>query len=147
LLVICGITLIVIGMIFGDAFAVFVLHQNANRIGEALMAATDAVAAKDSVAVEGLFRNIGGLLENRGTKVDAHVHVIGFGYLALLLALIQPHVAFTERTLKRLPEVQPALCDRMGEHPGGPGRTARDRSLHRRADRFVAKAAWRWGEN
>ena len=101
-LIIGGITLIVAGMIFGDLFAVFVLHQNANRIGETLTAVTDAVAAKDSSAVNSYFTRIGGLLENRGTKVDTHVHVIDFGYLALLLALIQPYVALAERARKRL---------------------------------------------
>jgi hypothetical protein len=102
LLIIGGIGLVVAGMIFGDVFAVFVLHQNANRIGATLMAATDAVATKNSTEVDGLFRTIGGFLENRGTKVDAHVHVIDFGYLALLLALIQPYVALAERARKRL---------------------------------------------
>jgi len=102
LLIIGGITLVLVGMIFGDVFAVFVLHQNANRIGAALMAATDAVASKDSALVLAQFTNIGGMLENRGTKVDAHVHVIDFGYLALLLALIQPYVALSELTRKRL---------------------------------------------
>ena len=102
LLIIGGIVLIVAGMIFGDVFAVFVLHQNGNRIGVALMAVTDAVAAKDPAAVFVHFASIGGLLENRGTKVDTHVHMIDFGYLGLLLALIQPYVALAERTRKRL---------------------------------------------
>ena len=101
-LIVCGITLILAGMIFGDLFAVFVLHQNGGRIGETLTAVTDAVAAKDSAAVNTLFSKIGGLLENRGTKVDTHVHVIDFGYLALLLALLQPQIAFRERVRKRL---------------------------------------------
>lgn len=104
-LVVGGIVLIVAGMIFGDVFAVFVLHQNGNRIGEALVAVTDAVASKDADAVSSHFADIGGLLENRGTKVDAHVHMIDFGYLALLLALIQPYVALTERARKRLAAV------------------------------------------
>jgi hypothetical protein len=102
LLIVGGITLVVAGMIFGDVFAVFVLHQNANRIGAALMSATEAVASKDSALVLAQFTNIGGMLENRGTKVDAHVHVIDFGYLALLLALIQPYVALSELTRRRL---------------------------------------------
>jgi hypothetical protein len=101
-LIIGGIVLIIAGMIFGDVFAVFVLHQNGNRIGEALMAVTDAVAAKDPAAVAVHFTRIGGLLENRGTKVDTHVHMIDFGYLALLLALIQPYVALAGRARKRL---------------------------------------------
>ncbi|HWO32072.1 MAG TPA: hypothetical protein VNO32_25020, partial [Candidatus Acidoferrum sp.] len=36
LLVLGGIGLILIGMIFGDIFAVFVLHQNAERVGVSL---------------------------------------------------------------------------------------------------------------
>jgi hypothetical protein len=101
-LIVAGITLILAGMIFGDVFAVFVLHQNANRIGETLTAVTDAVAAKDPAAVNTYFAKIGGFLENRGTKVDTHVHVIDFGYLALLLALLQPRVVLRERARKRL---------------------------------------------
>lgn len=102
LLIIGGIVLIVAGMIFGDVFAVFILHQNGKRIGDALMAVTDAVAAKDPDAVAANFSRIGSLLENRGTKVDSHVHIIDFGYLALLLALIQPFVALSERIRKWL---------------------------------------------
>jgi hypothetical protein len=97
LLVIGGIALICAGMILGDIFAVFVLHQNAGRIGETLITAAQAVAQRNPADVSSHFENIGSLLENRGTKVDAHVHIIDFGYLALLLALIQPFVAFDER--------------------------------------------------
>lgn len=96
LFVLGGIALIAAGMIFGDIVAVFVLHQNAGRIGEHLLAATRAVAAQAPNAVLPHFTAIGHLLENRGTKVDTHVHVIDFGYLALLLALVQPYVALSE---------------------------------------------------
>jgi hypothetical protein len=102
MLVIGGIALIITGLVFGDIFAVFVLHQNANRIGERLLAATQAVAAGKSGAVTADFAAIGGFLENRGTKVDTHVHVIDFGYLALLLAGVQPYIALHERSKKRL---------------------------------------------
>jgi hypothetical protein len=44
------------------------------------------------------FTDVGTFLENRGTKVDTHVHMIDFGYLALLLAALQPWVAFGEKT-------------------------------------------------
>jgi hypothetical protein len=98
--VIGGIGLILCGMIFGDIFAAFILHPNANRIGENLLAATRAVALRDPQAAGTAFQNIGGLLENRGTKVDAHSHMIGFGYIALLMALLQPYVSFSE-TAKR----------------------------------------------
>lgn len=102
LLIIGGIGLIALGMIFGDIFAVFILHQNAARISEALLAATHAIGAQDAHGVLDHFSAIGRFLEHRGTKVDAHAHMITFGYLALLLALIQPYVALDERRKKRM---------------------------------------------
>ncbi len=48
------------------------------------------------------FATVGRLLENRGTKVDTHVHIINVGYLALLIALLQPYIALGERRKKRL---------------------------------------------
>jgi hypothetical protein len=102
LLVFGGIALIATGMLFGDIFAVFVLHQNGGQTGQALLAAAQAVAAQDSLAVKTAFANVGALLEDRGTKVDAHVHMIGAGYLALILALIQPYVALSVSAKKLL---------------------------------------------
>jgi hypothetical protein len=101
ILIFGGIALIAGGMLFGDIFAVFVLHQNAGLQGQALIAATQAVAAKNPVAVKDIFSSLGGLLEDRGTKVDAHVHLTDAGYLAVLLALVQPFIAFPHRR-KRL---------------------------------------------
>ena len=102
LLTLAGIGMILLGMIFGDIFAVFVLHQNAARVGSSLAAAAQAAADGDVAAVASHFKNTGGFLENRGTKVDTHVHLIAFGYLALLLALIQPWVKFAEAGRRRL---------------------------------------------
>ena len=101
LLVLAGLALILIGMIFGDVFAIFVLHQNARRVGASLAASAHAALAGDRSAVALNFRDVGAFLENRGTKVDTHVHLIGFGYLALLLAVIQPWIALTERARQR----------------------------------------------
>jgi hypothetical protein len=97
-----GIALIAAGMLFGDIFAVFVLHQNGASTGQALLAATQAVSAHNATAVKDIFANIGGLLEDRGTKVDAHVHMTDVGYLALLLALLQPYVALAPMRKKAL---------------------------------------------
>jgi hypothetical protein len=105
LLILGGLVLVLVGMLFGDIFAVFVLHQNADRIGEHLLAATEAVATGDAAAAESHIFSIGGpggFLENRGTKVDTHVHIIVFGYAALLLALVLPYVAWGERRKKQL---------------------------------------------
>jgi len=105
LLLIGGIALIVAGMIFGEIFAVFVLHQNAGRTGQKLLAATLAVAARNSAGVRAQFQGIGAELEDRGTKVDTHVHLTGFGYLALLLALVQPYLAISERRKRQLASI------------------------------------------
>src|SRR5437868_11298501 len=102
LLVFGGIARIAGGMRFGDIFAVFVLHQNVGETGAALLAATQAVAAQNPAAVKDAFTRIGGLLEDRGTKVDTHVHMTDSGYLALLLALVQPYVALSNWRKKLL---------------------------------------------
>ena len=91
-----GIALILTGMIFGDIFAVFTLHQNAAQVGASLEGAANAALAGNRHTVLANFQNVGAFLENRGTKVDTHVHMIDFGYLALLLALLQPWVALAE---------------------------------------------------
>src|SRR5437899_11256022 len=101
LLLLGGIGLILAGMVFGDIFAVFILHQNAARVGAGLSAAAHAALAGDSHGVPAIFQNVGSFLENRGTKVDTHVHMIDFGYLALMLALLQPWVRFTEKIKRR----------------------------------------------
>jgi hypothetical protein len=88
-----GIALIAAGMLFGDIFAVFVLHQNGGQTGQALLAASRAVAGGDPLGVKEAFGRVDGLLEDHGTKVDTHVHMTDAGYLALLLALLQPYVA------------------------------------------------------
>ena len=97
-----GIGLILTGMIFGDIFAVFTLHQNAARVGANLAAAANAALAGNRQAVLANFQNVGAFLENRGTKVDTHVHMIDFGYLALLLAILQPWVALPDGLKKKL---------------------------------------------
>lgn len=97
-----GMALIIGGMLFGDIFAVFVLHQNGGATGAALLVASQAVSSGDPIAVKESFRHIGGLLEDHGTKVDTHVHMTDAGYLALILALLQPYVAFSEKAKRRL---------------------------------------------
>jgi hypothetical protein len=92
LLILSGIALIAGGMLFGDIFAVFVLHQNGNRTGALLLAAVRDLKAQDADGIRNDFQQVGGNLEDRGTKVDTHVHMTDVGYLALLLALVQPYV-------------------------------------------------------
>lgn len=105
LLIFGGIALIAGGMLFGDIFAVFVLHQNGSATGAALLDAAQGVAAQNSATVKQSFAEIGALLEDHGTKVDTHVHMSDAGYLAILLALVQPYVAFGAATKKILAKV------------------------------------------
>ena len=105
MLVFGGIVLIVAGMLFGDIFAVFVLHQNGGRTGETLLAAAQAAAVRNVAGVRDAFARVGSLLEDRGTKIDTHVHMTDAGYLALLLALVQPYVALPPKRKKRLAQV------------------------------------------
>jgi hypothetical protein len=105
MLVFGGMALIVVGMVFGDIFAVFVLHQNGGRTGETLMAAAQAAAHRDGAGVREGFARVGALLEDRGTKIDTHVHMTDAGYLALLLALVQPYVALPSQRKKRLAKI------------------------------------------
>ena len=102
LLVLGGIGLILVGMLFGDIFAVFVLHQNAAKVGANLSAAAHAAVAGNANAVVGGMQSLGSFLEDRGTKVDTHVHMIAFGYLALMLGILQPFVKFGESAKKKL---------------------------------------------
>jgi hypothetical protein len=97
LFIIGGMLLILTGMIFGDIFAVFILHPNIANIGQALLGAAEATLGQDAETVIAQMIDLGTYLENAGTKIDTHVHVIKFGYLALLLALIQPYVDLTDR--------------------------------------------------
>lgn len=98
LFVIGGMLLAIAGMIFGDLYAVFIMHPNNGAIGGELGAAVTAAAAGDANSVFSHFSVIGGLLENAGTKKDAHVHMIHAGYVAFLLAFLQPWVALEHRS-------------------------------------------------
>jgi len=93
LFVIGGMLLVISGLIFGDLYAVFILHPNAGAIGNELAEAVAAAARGDVDGVFGHFGVIGGFLENAGTKKDTHVHIIQVGYLAFILAFLQPLVA------------------------------------------------------
>ncbi len=97
LFVIGGMFLVIAGMIFGDLYAVFIMHPNIGNIGREMSAAVAAAAAGDPDVVFSHFGAIGHFLENAGTKKDAHVHIIHAGYLAFLLAFLQPWVALGSR--------------------------------------------------
>src|SRR5260370_38424832 len=69
LLVLGGIGLILVGMIFGDIFAVFVLHQNAGHVGSSLAGGAQAALVGDSAAGISHFRDFGSFLVTPGSTV------------------------------------------------------------------------------
>jgi hypothetical protein len=101
-LAIGGLLAIAGGMLFGDVFAMFVLHPNNARIGQAMYEAALLIPAGDADGIMQRFISIGGFLENRGTKIDTHSHMIHMGYIALLLAILQPYIKFNPQQKLRL---------------------------------------------
>lgn len=101
LLAIGGVLLVASGMLFGDVFAMFVLHPNNAGISDAMVAAAQLIPAGDTDGIRSQFMAIGGLLENRGTKIDAHSHIIHMGFIGLLLAMMQPWVALSAVAKRR----------------------------------------------
>lgn len=97
LFVIGGMLLVIAGMIFGDIYAIFILHPNNANIGREMGAAVAAAVAGNPDSVFSHFGTIGGFLENAGTKKDTHAHIIHAGYLAFILAFLQPWVALGNR--------------------------------------------------
>ena len=69
MLVFGGIALIAIGMIFGDIFAVFILHQNAGEQGAALSRAAQAMRKQNPAGVNEAFGHLGALLESAAQKL------------------------------------------------------------------------------
>jgi len=105
LFIIGGMLLVITGMIFGDLYAVFILHPNVADIGREMGAAVSAAAAGNADSVFSHFGAVGGFLENAGTKKDAHVHMIHAGYLAFLLAFLQPKVALGAKAKLQLARI------------------------------------------
>lgn len=100
LLAIGGLLLVAAGMLLGDIFAMFILHPNNARVGEAMYTAAQLIPAGNVDGIMAEFMAVGGLLENRGTKVDAHSHIIHVGYIGLLLSMLQPWIKLSPSTKK-----------------------------------------------
>lgn len=105
LLVFGGILLLVINMLLGEVFAIFISHVANGEIrtlwGDVIIAAR----AGELELLRGYFDRIEFLLDRRGRIMNTHSHAGAFGMLALMLALIQPLLVLDEVTKRRL-----ALC-------------------------------------
>src|SRR5207249_12319334 len=65
-------------------------------------AASHAALGGAAAAVVKNLQKVSSFLENRGTKVDTHVHIIASGYVELMLALPVPWMTLSVTTKKRL---------------------------------------------
>ncbi len=106
LLVFGGISLILTGMLLGEVFAIFISHVASAQIRrEWIGSMIPAIEHQDLAAVAAGYNRIEDLLERRGRIMDAHSHMIAYGFLALALALLQPLNKYSERVRRAL-----ALC-------------------------------------
>jgi hypothetical protein len=106
LLVFGGIALVLGGMLLGEVFAIFISHVASAQIRREWTGnMIPAIERRDLAAVSAGYSRIENLLERRGRIMDAHSHMIAYGFLALLLALLQPLNKHSERTRRAL-----ALC-------------------------------------
>src|SRR5260370_35693819 len=109
-LVFGGISLIVAGMLLGEVFAVFISHVASAQIRREWTGSVIPVIAQGDLATVGAgYSRIEDLLERRGRIMDAHSHMIAFGFLALALALLQPLNKYSERIRRAV-----ALCIVVG---------------------------------
>jgi hypothetical protein len=102
LLVFGGISLILAGMMLGEIFAIFVSHVGSAQIRWELSAnVIPAIASHDLDKVDEGYRRIENLMERRGRIMDAHSHMIAYGFLALVLALFQA-ASQSDEPMKRI---------------------------------------------
>ncbi len=92
-----GVLLILLGMILGEVYAIFISHVAGAEIKQRLFTVVEAVGARDAGAVQGEFDTIESLLQQRGRIVNTHSHMTAFGFLALTLVVLQPLVRFSEQ--------------------------------------------------
>lgn len=92
-----GIVLLLINMLLGEVFAIFISHVANGEIRERWVQVIGAARAADFDALAAHFARIETLLDWRGRVMNTHSHVGAFGMLALLLALLQPIVNLPAR--------------------------------------------------
>ncbi len=98
LLIFGGITLLLVNMLLGEVFAIFISHVANGEIRERWIEVITAARAGNVEALGANFARIETLLDYRGRTMNTHSHVGAFGMLALLFALLQPLLNLAGRT-------------------------------------------------
>ena len=92
-----GIVLIVVGMLVGEIYAIYISHVANGVIRQHWAALPEAVSLGDTELVRTHFAVIADLTEKRGRLMNIHSHIGAFGLLAIALAFLQSSVSLTDR--------------------------------------------------
>ncbi len=98
ILVFAGIALLLVNMLLGEVFAIFISHVANAEIRERWLDVINATTAGKESLLNSAFERIEFLLDRRGRIMNAHSHAGAFGVLALILALLQPLLTYRART-------------------------------------------------
>lgn len=97
-----GIVLIVVGMLVGEIYAIYISHVANGVIRQNWAALPEAVSLGDTELVRTHFAVIEDLAEKRGRTMNAHSHIGAFGLLAIALAFFQSLLSLTDRRKRQL---------------------------------------------
>ena len=96
-LIVGGISLALLGMIYGVWYAVFAEHQELDGMGKSLTVGFSAAARRDSEAAGAALHEYMELKYSYDRHVDAHGHWIGLAMVLVVLGIGLERVGFNER--------------------------------------------------
>lgn len=96
-----GTLLVLAGFLHGAYYASAQLYQAERSDQQTLHAIVSAAASGQTRVAESGVGFYGNLQAARAVQIAAHSHIIEFGLLALLLALVQPYVRLSEAWRRR----------------------------------------------
>lgn len=90
-----GVAFIVLGILCGELYAIFVSHVANGVIKQSWSVALEALVRGDMVVVDEAFATIENLATKRGRIMNTHSHLSGYGLLAVVLSFLLPQVGFS----------------------------------------------------
>ncbi len=102
ILVFAGILLLVLNMMLGEAFAIFISHVANGEIRERWIDVLVALKAADIETIRVSFERIEFLLERRARIMNTHAHLGAFGVLLLSLSLLQSLLPFSNKAKRQI---------------------------------------------
>jgi hypothetical protein len=100
-----GVALVLVAMIYGLIYAVFVEHQKLDAMGGALADSFVATAERDRAKGDASMRRYADSNDAYVRQVDVHSHWSGLGLLLILLGLAFDNVGYSERVRRWLATV------------------------------------------